>query len=267
VLDGSTLHENRESPRAAPPQRSISAFGPLAIDAVRRDEAVRRVLALVDAGRGGAVFTPNVHHVVRVYRDPAFRESYAKASLLLADGMPLVWASRLLGCPLPERVAGSDVLEPLLEALAERRARIGFLGGRVGAAERLRERVDPRLTTWFGPPTRAMRDATAVDAAMSDAQTHALDLLIVSLASPEQEHACARWITRLAPTVTIGLGSAPDQLAGLVGRAPRVLREHGLEWAYRLATEPRRLWRRYVLDAAHFALILIEELRKKLRKR
>jgi N-acetylglucosaminyldiphosphoundecaprenol N-acetyl-beta-D-mannosaminyltransferase len=244
-----------------------SAFGPIAIDVVRKDEAVRRILALVDAGRGGAVFTPNVNHVVRVYRDPAFRESYAKASMLLADGMPLVWASRLLGRPLPERVAGSDVLEPLLQALAERKARVGFLGGRIGAASLLRERVDSRLTTWFGPPTRAMHDVAAIDAAMSDAQARALDLLIVSLTSPEQEHACARWITRLAPTVTIGLGSAPDQLAGLVDRAPRVMREHGLEWAYRLATEPRRLWRRYVVDGAHFAPILVEELLKERRKR
>lgn len=237
-------------------------FGPLAIDAVCLDEAVQQILAIVDAGHGGAVFTPNVDHVVRVHRDPEFRDSYTQASLLLADGMPLVWVSRLLRRPLPERVAGADILQPLLTALAEREAKVGFLGGRVGVAERLRERLDPRLSVWFGPPTRALQDVAAIDAAMREASEQALDLLVVSLVSPQQEHTCARWLTRIAPTVTIGLGSAPDQLAGLVKRAPPALRANGLEWMYRLATEPRRLWRRYLIDGAYFVPIILKELRK-----
>ena len=99
------------------PRRRLR-IGTIWIDVLSFDEALREIERLVDGGQGGAVFTPNVDHVVKAESNEAFRRAYEHASLSLADGMPLVWVGGLLGCPLPERIAGSDLLVPLLEMAA-----------------------------------------------------------------------------------------------------------------------------------------------------
>jgi hypothetical protein len=115
--------------------------GSLWVDAVSFDEAIGAIENLVDAGQGGAVYTPNVDHVVKAESNGAFRSAYDDVSLSLADGMPLVWVSRLLGCRLPERVAGSDILIPLMKLAAKRRWRVYLLGGGPGAAEAAAKRL------------------------------------------------------------------------------------------------------------------------------
>src|SRR5262245_29386692 len=104
------------------------------VDNLTFDEALAAIEKLVDRKQGGAVFTPNVDHVVKAASNDAFARAYGRASLSLADGMPLVWVSPLLGCPLPERVAGSDLLLPILQLAARRSWRVYLLGGAPGVA-------------------------------------------------------------------------------------------------------------------------------------
>ena len=137
--------------RADRPRRRVR-IGPIWVDALTFAQALDEIETLVDSRKGGTVFTPNVDHIVKADKNEAFRRAYADASLSLADGMPLVWVGRLLGCTLPERVAGSDLLLPLLKLAARRRWKVYLLGGAPGVAEQishlLREKLGVAVVGW-----------------------------------------------------------------------------------------------------------------------
>jgi N-acetylglucosaminyldiphosphoundecaprenol N-acetyl-beta-D-mannosaminyltransferase len=247
-------------PPQAPRRRRRLRIGPVWVDALTFAETLEEVEKLVDARQGGSVFTPNVDHVVKADRNDAFRRAYADASLSLADGMPLVWVGRLLGCPLPERVAGSDLVRPVLELAARRRWKVYLLGGGPGVAEQ----VSHLLAETIGVTVVGWDDARIADdgsdptgASIARAAAAQPDLVFVGLGPPKQE----LWIQRakgaLGPAVSFGVGASLDFLAGRFERAPRWLSRIGFEWAYRLIQEPRRLWRRYLVDDPRFALIVL----------
>jgi N-acetylglucosaminyldiphosphoundecaprenol N-acetyl-beta-D-mannosaminyltransferase len=229
-------------------------------DVVDLQGAIERIEALVSAGAGGAVFTPNVDHVVNAERLPALAEAYARADLCLADGMPLVWASRVLGPALPERVAGSDLAGPLLTRAAVRGWPVFLLGGRPGAAEKAAEalrRSGVQLVGAEGPPV--FEDGSVDPAVLERVRTAAPSLLLVGLGSPKQELFIDRQRTVLGSAVCFACGAVIDFLAGELPRAPRWMARTGLEWAYRLGREPRRLWRRYLVNDPVFLRILARD--------
>jgi N-acetylglucosaminyldiphosphoundecaprenol N-acetyl-beta-D-mannosaminyltransferase len=240
-------------------RRQQLRIGALWIDAVSFDEALSEIEKLVDSGEGGAIYTPNVDHVVKAESSEAFREAYRHVSLSLADGMPLVWVGRLLGCQLPERVAGSDILRPLLEMAARRRWRVYLLGGAPGSAElatrRLTEELGVQVVGW--DDCRIASDGSDANGeSIARARAAKPDLILVGLGPPKQE----LWIHRAAdsvrPAVALGIGAGLDFIAGRYKRAPLWLRRTGFEWAYRLVQEPRRLWRRYLVEGPRFARIV-----------
>ena len=242
----------------AQPRRRLR-IGTLWIDALSFAEALREIEILVDRGDGGAVYTPNVDHVVKAESNEAFRRAYEHASLSLADGMPLIWVSGLLGCRLPERVAGSDLLVPVLEMAARRRWRVYLLGGAPGVAEAtatlLLEDFGVCVVGWDA--CRINIDGSDVGAdSVKRAKEARPDLILVGLGPPKQE----LWIDRSAdavrPAVAFGIGAGLDFLAGRYKRAPRWMARFGLEWAFRLFQEPRRLWRRYLVEGPRFALVV-----------
>jgi N-acetylglucosaminyldiphosphoundecaprenol N-acetyl-beta-D-mannosaminyltransferase len=247
------------SPSDARPRRRLR-IGTLWIDALSFAEALREIEILVDRREGGAVYTPNVDHVVKAETNEAFRRAYEHASLSLADGMPLVWASGLLGCALPERVAGSDLLVPVLELAARRHWRVYLLGGAPGVAEA----TATRLVRDFGVCVVGWDDCSIkIDGSdvkgdsVKRAKDARPDLVLVGLGPPKQE----LWIDRAAdavrPAVAFGIGAGLDFLAGRYKRAPRWMARVGLEWAFRLLQEPRRLWRRYLVEGPRFARVVI----------
>jgi N-acetylglucosaminyldiphosphoundecaprenol N-acetyl-beta-D-mannosaminyltransferase len=236
--------------------------GGVPIDRVTMNEALYAIGRLVEARKGGAVFTPNVDHVVEYEENPRLREAYEAASLSLADGMPVVWASRVMGAPLPERVAGSDLLMPLARRAADRGWRVFLLGGAEGVAERAKaelERLVPGIQiTGTLAPRVDMREPFEARAAIRDVLTKAApDLVVVAFGAPKQELFIHESRAALAPAVLLGLGASLDFVAGAVPRAPRWMAQNGLEWAYRLAREPTRLWRRYLVRDPKFLMILL----------
>jgi N-acetylglucosaminyldiphosphoundecaprenol N-acetyl-beta-D-mannosaminyltransferase len=232
--------------------------GDVGVDVLDLQGALDRIELLVRAGRGGAVFTPNVDHVVNARRVPALARAYSRADLSLADGMPLVWASRLLGPPLPERVAGSDFAEPLLIKAAEQRWRVYLLGGRAGAAEEAASRLKGQGVPVVGADGAAVApDGSAAEEVLAHIARTRPELLLVGLGSPKQELFIDRYRDRLTGTVAVGCGAVIDFIAGRVPRSPAWMSRAGLEWAYRLAQEPRRLWRRYLLQDPLFVAILL----------
>lgn len=234
--------------------------------------ALDRVEELVAAREGGAVFTPNVDHVVVAGENRRLREAYARSSLSLADGMPLVWASRVLGTPLPEKVSGSDFVGPLLQRAAQHGWRVYFLGGAPGVAALARDRMLERL-----PGLRIVGvDSPRIDVDEPPDQREKVlerlraadaDLVLVALGAPKQEIWIDQVRNALRPAVLLGVGASLDFLAGTIPRAPRWMSVSGLEWLYRLGREPGRLWRRYLLRDPEFLLVVASEVRRRRRKR
>ena len=235
-------------------------IGHLWVDAVTFDGALAAIDALVRSGRGGSVFTPNVDHVVTVEDDAAFRAAYDAVSLSLADGKPILWAAALLGTPLPEKVSGSDLIEPLLHLAGRSAWRVFLLGGAPGvagaAAERARHDFGVNVVGTASPFIRL--DGTAGDLEQGIEEVAAVrpDLVLVAMGAPKQE----RWIhhnrERLGAAVGVGVGASLDFVIGRIARAPRWVSSAGLEWLYRLVREPRRLAHRYLVKDPRFIAVV-----------
>ena len=213
------------------------------------------------------MFTPNVNHVVQAEGNARLRDAYQAAALSLVDGMPVLWASRFMGSPLPEKVSGSDLVVPLLERAAARGWRVFFLGGcRVrprGARDLLVKSIPGLHVVGVASPRINVDSASAThDAIVDELREARPDLVLVALGAPKQElfsHAVAE---RLRPAVLVGIGGTLDFIAGKVRRAPPWMSKNGLEWLFRLAQEPRRMWRRYLVQDPRFLLIVLRELRR-----
>lgn len=231
--------------------------------------AVRAVLDRATVGaEPGYVVTPNAHHVVLLRDSPELRDAYAGAWLSVADGMPLVWASHLLGTPVPEKVSGSDLLPAICKAAAGIGTRVFFLGGRPGAAARAAEVLTERypglqVVGTDCPPLGFERDAGETERVHDAIRAAAPGVLFVGLGAPKQELWMRANCSRLGVPVSIGIGGSFDFVAGYTRRAPRWMRRNGLEWLHRVASEPRRLGRRYAVTNPQFvAIVLGQALRR-----
>jgi N-acetylglucosaminyldiphosphoundecaprenol N-acetyl-beta-D-mannosaminyltransferase len=234
----------------------------LDFDALSERQVVARIIGDSDDGQGGWVVTPNIDICRRLRRDPAARALVSGASLVVADGMPLVWASRLRGDPLPERVAGASLIFTLSEAAAASGKSVYLLGGAPGvparAAGALIVRYRDLLVAGFDAPPagfdREPGEFAAVRKKLAEARP---DIVFVGLGFPKQERVIAAFAADLPGAWFIGCGAAIPFAAGTLPRAPHWMQRLGLEWTYRLASEPRRLFRRYLVDDLPFALRLI----------
>ncbi len=236
------------------------ALGRLCVHPVTLPDAVRHIVAMVEAGRGGYVVTPNVDHVCLAERDDELLRAYDGASLVLTDGQPLVWLAKLIGRPVPAKVSGSDITMPLLQALADAGKSVFFLGATddvcAALVERLRRDVPMLCIAGTASPMfDPFGDDTDFVATLDKATTSQPDVILFALGSPKQEYALVRYVERFRPAVAMGVGATFDFLVGRQRRSPRWMSRVGLEWLYRLAQNPRRLWRRYLVDDRVFALI------------
>jgi N-acetylglucosaminyldiphosphoundecaprenol N-acetyl-beta-D-mannosaminyltransferase len=241
-------------------------FGPVPIDSVTMGEALDEVERMVTSGAGGAVFTPNVDHIVIASENPRMRTAYARATLSIVDGTPVVWASRLFDTPLPERVPGSDFVPRVLERAAERGWRVYFLGGAPGVSRAARDKLRatlPKLEVVGIDEGRIGVDdpPEARERVMAPIRAARANLVFVALGAPKQEIWIDACRDALPGIVFFGIGASLDFIAGTMPRAPRWMGKTGTEWLFRLSREPKRLWRRYLVQDPKFLLILARALR------
>lgn len=255
-------------PHATPSPRS-AASGPLpAIDllgvrvhALTERQTIDRVLSELDSGRGGWVVTPNLDILRRCVREAAMRDLAHKATLVVPDGMPLIWASRLQGEALPERVAGSTLVLTLSDAAARAGRSVFLLGGAPGVAEQaegaLRERFPGlRVVGSHCPPMGFEKNEEQMLVIERALRAAAPDIVYVALGSPKQEQLIDRLRGHFPAAWFLGVGISLSFLCGEVKRAPRWMQRIGLEWFHRFTQEPRRLARRYFVDGVPFAIEL-----------
>jgi N-acetylglucosaminyldiphosphoundecaprenol N-acetyl-beta-D-mannosaminyltransferase len=224
----------------------------------RIDAAIRERRFLRHADLNGAI-------VVAMQHDEEMRDSIAQADLLVADGQSVVWAARLLGRPLPARVAGIDLMHRTIELAEERGYSIYILGARQEVLERAIDRLrkaHPALRiAGYRNGYFSESDDSAVAAAIGESGA---DILFVAIGSPRKEHFLGRHGRGLGVPYVMGVGGSIDVVAGVTRRAPAWMQRLGLEWAFRLLQEPRRLFRRYLVTNARFlALVAREALRRR----
>lgn len=236
----------------------------LSVDFNRLTEAevVAHVVTALRSGEGGWIVTPNADILRMATREQEARDHIDSATLVVADGTPLVWASRLSGTPLPERVAGSSLILSLSAGMAEQNRSVYLLGGTTGAAERAAKELTRRfpglvVAGWHCPRFGFESSPTELEELRDRVVAARPDLVYVGLGFPKQERVIAYLRPYLPATWFLGCGAAIGFAAGTLRRAPRWMQRAGLEWLHRLATEPRRLARRYLVHDAPFAVRLL----------
>jgi len=231
-------------------------------DRLSEAEVVEHVISASMGGQGGWVATPNVDICRIAQRDPAARALVASASLRVPDGMPLVWAARLSGDRLPERVSGSSLIFSLTAAAVTSGRSVYLLGGAPGvpelaAAELSRLYPGVKVVGTAAPPVGFDNDAERMAAVRDHLVATVPDIVYVGLGFPKQERVIAGLAAVLPGTWFIACGAAIPFAARVLPRAPAWMRQTGLEWVFRLISEPRRLSRRYLIDDAPYAARLI----------
>ena len=244
----------------------IELFG-VQIDPLRMDEAVGQVLSWSrgDEVRCRFVVTPNVDHVVMLQHHEGLRAAYRDAGLVLVDGAPVLWSARLLKRPVPERVAGSDLVPSLFAAARDDEPLKAYLlGAGPGVAERAAIKIERqwpgvKVVGTYSPPLGFERDDGENAAIMARIAGAKPDVLVVGLGAPKQELWVHKHREKIAAKVALCVGATIDFLAGERSRAPRWMQRVGLEWFYRVASEPKRLAARYARDAWIFPRLLARE--------
>ena len=251
-----------------PSTQSVHLFD-LNIRAVTLQQAVSLLASRISdrQANAGVVVTPNVDHLVRLERNPEFKASYARAEFIFADGMPVVWASRLLGRPLPERVTGADLFVELCRKAVSCQWKVAVLGGMPGTEQSLLARFQqyyPGIDVDIICPSMQFDPLGAEGQSAAQAiRDLAPQVVFVCLGMPKQEIWSLHYGPTLPGSLVFCVGAAMEFGIGLQRRAPKLVQRVGMEWFWRLASNPKRFWRRYLVDDPRFARLCWQEWRRR----
>ena len=218
--------------------------------------AVNQTLLLVSKKRGGYICVSNVHMCMEVYDTPEFERIVNSANMILPDGRPLLWAQKLLGHHGATQVRGQDIMSELCVISGKKGLRIGLYGGQsesvLASVESKLKQDYPsiKLSFQFSPPFRPLTPAEDAKV-VNEINSAGIDILFVGIGCPKQERWMAEHKDKLR-CVLFGVGAAFDFVAGQKKHAPRWMQQAGLEWFFRLCTEPKRLWKRYLINNPRF---------------
>jgi N-acetylglucosaminyldiphosphoundecaprenol N-acetyl-beta-D-mannosaminyltransferase len=242
------------------PRRPVELFG-LPVDPLTMEETVEAVRDLVAAGGAHQHVAVNAAKVVAASNDPNLASIIRGCDLVSADGIAVVWASKLLRSPVPERVAGIDLFERLVDTAARDGRSVYFLGARAEVVARV---VDVFRARFPALHVSGFRDGFWEDdeEVVGDIRRARPDYLFLAVPSPRKEFWLSEHLSKLEVPFVMGVGGSFDVVAGLTGRAPGIVQRLGLEWAWRLAQEPRRMWRRYLFGNVSFLRITVREWRR-----
>lgn len=237
----------------------------ISIDNVTMNETLSRIEDLIRLNNSSYVITPNVNHVVKIHHDEEFKQVYDAADLVLVDGMPLVWAAKLLKKPLKDKVSGSDLF-PLLCRLCEQKGYSIFLMG--GTTDKIIKDTVDKLKADFPALVIAGYESPVFGFEKDEMESNRLaavireskpDILFIGVGAPKQEKWIYKYKTDYKAPVSIAVGAAFNFYLGYTKRAPVWMQKNGLEWLYRFLQEPRRLFRRVFIENSEFFILLLKE--------
>ncbi len=249
--------------RTHPTRPRTSILG-VEIDALTMDEAIAAFRHAIVSGTRGLALAVNVDVCMKIQRDGELRRIFQLADLVFVDGTPMMWAARFLGRPMPGRVSGSDFVPAFCATAAREGYTIFLLGGAPGIAEAARRSLERRCGTlrvvgMYAPPLGFERDDRENARIVRMVRQARPDVLFAAFGCPKQEKWLSRFRDELQVPISMGVGSTFDYLAGRLRRAPRWMQKAGIEWTYRLMQEPRRLWRRYLIEDLPFVYHVVRQ--------
>lgn len=259
-----TEHCMSEGVVPPPSERARVNILGVGVSALNMEMALRQTELLLDRGEQGYVCVTGVHGIMEAQADEGFRDILNRSFLTTPDGMPTVWLGRIHGFKHMDRVYGPDYMLGLCERSVARGYKHFLYGGKPGVAEELREELTRRfpglkIVGIYTPPFRPLNSAEEVDL-RSQLETSQADVLWCGLSTPKQERFMAAYCDRLPVKLMVGVGAAFDLLSGNLSEAPDWMKRAGLQWLYRLIKEPRRLWRRYLLNNPKFTWLTLLQL-------
>lgn len=233
------------------------------VDNLTMDEALKRIDKLIIDKKPSYVVTPNVDHIVKLDTDSEFQQVYKEADLILTDGMPLIWISKIKKTPIKEKVSGSDLFPRVCELASERGYKVFLLGAAEGvaarAAENLKKKYDKlNIVGTYSPSfgfEKKDKEIQEIIKMINDAKP---DILAVGLGAPKQEKFLYKYKEKLNVPISLAIGASIDFEAGNINRAPKWMQNIGLEWFYRLCKEPRRMAKRYLIDDINIIKLLFK---------
>ncbi|MDU2121202.1 MAG: WecB/TagA/CpsF family glycosyltransferase [Clostridium celatum] len=233
------------------------------IDNLTMEEAVHRIDKLVIDKKPSYVVTPNVDHIVKLDTDIEFKEVYKEANLILTDGMPLIWISRLKRKPIKEKVSGSDLFPEVCKLASQRGYKVFLLGAAEGiaarAAENLRKKYDSlNIVGTYSPSYGFEKKEEEIQEIIKIINEAKPDILAVGLGAPKQEKFLYKYKNELNVPVSLAIGATIDFEAGNIKRAPLWMQKNGLEWLYRSYKEPKRMIKRYAIDLVKIIPIILK---------
>ncbi len=234
------------------------------IDSINFPEAIKAIEELAIRKSQSLIVTPNIDHIVRFQKDKEFKKIYEAASLVLPDGMPVLWAAKFLGILLKEKISGSDLFLKLCEGATGKGSKLFFLGGKEGAAAKAAEVLKAKypaiqIVGIYCPPFGFENENKENNKIVEMIKNSRPDILFVGVGSPKQE----KWIynhkDEYQVPVSIGIGATFDFVSGMIKRAPVWMQEAGFEWFWRFMMEPKRLWKRYLIDDPVFFWLVLKQ--------
>ena len=237
------------------------------INNVTMPETIAAIEQMIEADKKSYVVAINVDVVMKIEEDSYLKKVVDNADMVLVDGKPLVWISKLHGKPLKAKISGSDLVPLLCEVAAEKGYKIFIIGGKDGIAEQAKEKLENRLPKikivgTYAPPFGFEKNESELDKInLMISEAHP-DLLIACFGCPKQEKWIYENIEKYNAKVSVCAGATVDFLAGNVKRAPRWMSDHGLEWFYRFTQEPKRMFKRYFVDDTKIVKLIFKYAKK-----
>ena len=233
------------------------------IDNLTMKETLDEIDKLILKNDKSYVVTPNVDHIVMLETDVELKNIYRDASLILADGKPLLWISKWYKTPIKEKISGSDLFPLLCEMAAKKGYSMFFLGAAEGVAAKAAENLKKKyngleIVGTYSPPYGFEKDEIESEKIIDMVKEAHPDILILGLGSPKQEKFVYHYCKDMGVPISLGLGASLDFEAGNIRRAPKWMSNHGLEWLYRLIKEPKRMFKRYIIDDCKIVKLIIK---------
>ena len=233
------------------------------IDNLTMNEAISKINDLILSKKNSYVVTPNVDHIVKMEKDQYLKKIYENADLILTDGMPLIWISKLKSTPIKEKISGSDLFPKVCELAVDKKYTIFLLGGAEGVAQKAAENLKEKfkglnIVGTYSPSYGFEKKEEEVNYIINLINQFKPDILAVGLGAPKQEKFIYEYKDKLDVPVSLAIGASIDFEAGKIKRAPIWMQKSGLEWFYRLCKEPKRMFKRYLVDDIKIVKVIIK---------